>query len=97
MKNVEKIKNILHSNFPKLKENFGISRILLFGSYVNGNQKVGSDIDILVEFDRELSLLGVVEVEQHISELLHIKVDLIPIDDLREEIRDSVLREAVTV
>ena len=61
MKNVEKIKAILHSNFPKLKEIFGISRILLFGSYVNGNQKADSDIDILVEFDRELSLLAVVE------------------------------------
>ena len=50
-----------------------------------------------MEFDRELSLLGVIEAEQYISELLHMKVDLIPIDDLREEIRDSVLREAVNV
>jgi len=97
MKKIEEIRNILHNHFPALKEKFGITKLLIFGSFIRGKQQTGSDVDILVELERETSLLGLVEVEQYLSDLLEEKVDLIPVEDLRDEIRESVMEEAITV
>lgn len=97
MKKIEEIRNILHNHFPVLKKKFGITKLLIFGSIISGKQQAGSDVDILVELERETSLLGIVEVEQYLSDLLEESVDLIPVEDLRDEIRESVMDEAITV
>ena len=44
------LKRILIEHKNELKEDYGISEIGLFGSYVAGKQKESSDVDILVEF-----------------------------------------------
>lgn len=95
MKTVEEIKEILQKHKTELREIFKIEEIGLFGSYVRGEQKQKSDIDILVEFDEPVSLLGVVKVENYLSELLGINVDLVPKKDVRPELRDIILKEAV--
>lgn len=95
MKTVEEIKEILQKHKKELRDIFRIEEIGLFGSYVRGEQKQKSDIDILVEFDEPVSLLGVVKVENYLSELLGINVDLVPKKDVRPELRDIILKEAV--
>ena len=95
MKTVEEIKEILQKHKKELRDIFRIEEIGLFGSYVRGEQKQKSDIDILVEFDEPVSLLGVVKVENYLSELLGINVDLVPKKDVRPELRDIIFKEAV--
>ncbi|MEM3505692.1 MAG: nucleotidyltransferase domain-containing protein, partial [Archaeoglobaceae archaeon] len=51
MKNVEEIKKRLEELKPFLKEKFKVKFIGIFGSYVRGEEKKGSDLDILVEFE----------------------------------------------
>ncbi|MBU1121509.1 MAG: nucleotidyltransferase family protein [Candidatus Omnitrophota bacterium] len=52
-------------------------RIVLFGSYVRGEAKKGSDIDLIVKFSKRKSLLEVVRIERELSETIGIKVDLL--------------------
>jgi tRNA nucleotidyltransferase (CCA-adding enzyme) len=53
MRTIEEIRRIIRSTMGALKERYGIHSPELFGSYVRGEQRKGSDIDILVAFDQE--------------------------------------------
>ena len=50
----------------------------VFGSYVRHEQRPDSDLDLLIELDRhpKISLIGLVELEDYLSQLLGVKVDL---------------------
>ncbi len=52
-------------------------------------------LDVLVEFDEPVSLLWLVKVENYLSELLGVKVDLVPKKDVRPELKERILKEAV--
>lgn len=69
----------------------------IFGSYVRGEQKRKSDLDLLVEFSDPPSLFKFVELEDFLSQKLGIKVDLVMKDALKPRIKDSILNEAVYV
>jgi predicted nucleotidyltransferase len=57
-------------------EKEGATKVAVFGSYVRGEEKPESDIDILVEFSENKSLLTLVRIERELSEFLGVKVDL---------------------
>lgn len=69
--------------------------IAIFGSYVRGVQNEESDLDILVEFSGPVSLLHIVSLENHLTDILDVQVDVIPRKSIREELRSTILREAV--
>jgi predicted nucleotidyltransferase len=69
----------------------------LFGSFVREEQDANSDIDLLVEFNEEADLFDLVGLALFLEEKLQRKVDVVPKSALRTEIRDSVLREVVTL
>lgn len=81
----------------ELKENFKVKTIGLFGSYVRGEQKNNSDLDILVDFYEPISLFRFIELEDFLSQWLGVKVDLVMRDTLKPRIKDSILNEAVYV
>ena len=97
MKKVEDMKRILKEHKNELKEDYGISEIGLFGSYVAGNQKESSDIDVLVEFYKTTDLLSFVHLKNHLSDLLEANVDLVMKRALKSEIGERVLREVVYI
>ncbi len=82
---------------PRLEERFGVSRLDVFGSYVHGTARKGSDLDLLVEFDRPIDLLDLVATENFISDELGVRVDLVMRSSLKPRIRDRVLAEAMPV
>ena len=59
-----------------LKE-YGATNVSVFGSYANNEETENSDIDLIVEFQNQLSLLKYVEIEQKLSDYLGIKVDML--------------------
>ncbi len=67
----------------------------IFGSYARGEESNKSDLDVLVEFEKEANLLHLVGLSLFLEEKLHLPVDIVPYDSVREEIRDYVLKEAV--
>ena len=69
----------------------------IFGSYVREEQRKSSDLDVLVEFDKGANLLDLVGLGLFLEEKLHMKVDVVSESDLREEIKDIILKEKVAV
>ncbi|MEK6564622.1 MAG: nucleotidyltransferase family protein [Candidatus Omnitrophota bacterium] len=94
---LKKIKEILNEHKNELKERHEISEIGIFGSYVRGEQKKNSDIDILVEFGRPVDFFEYLELEEYLSKLLKVNVDLVMKKALRPIIGKHILREAVYV
>lgn len=95
MKNLKDIKRILELHKEEFRIKYGVKRIGIFGSYIRGEQRKGSDIDILVEFERPVSLLKVVSLENYLNDLLEMRVDVVPMEDVRTELQDEIFREAV--
>ncbi len=78
MKTLEEIKQILETQKNYVAAEYGVTIVGVFGSYVRGEQQRDSDVDILIELDRppRISLIGLVELEHYLSDVLGIKVDL---------------------
>ena len=92
---VENLKSQIEALKPVLRERFKVETIGIFGSYVRGEQKRKSDLDVLVEFSDPPSLFEFVELEDFLSQKLGVKVDLVMRDALKPRIKDSILSEAV--
>lgn len=69
----------------------------MFGSVARGEDQPGSDLDLLVEFDDEATLLDEVGLRLALADLLQLDVDVIALDSLRGPMRERVLSEAVAI
>jgi predicted nucleotidyltransferase len=87
----------LRRNKRKLSNLYGIKSLGIFGSYVRGEQRRGSDLDVLISFYEAPSLLGFIRLERHLSEMLGIKVDLVIEDNLKPRIGERILSEVVRI
>lgn len=65
----------------------------VFGSVARGEETPGSDVDILIKFEKPKSLLDIVRLERELSGTLGRKVDLVTEASLSPYIRDAVLRD----
>jgi len=97
MRNLSEIIRLIRQHRDTLQERYGISVVGIFGSYIRGEEKEGSDIDLLAETLKPVSLLELVGAEIYLSDTLGLKVDLILKRSLREELKETILREAVPV
>ena len=73
----------------------GARNVRVFGSVARGESRPDSDVDLLVEFDANRSLLDHVALVQDLEELLGMKVQVTTEDALHWFIRDRVLEQAV--
>jgi len=71
----------------------------VFGSYVRHKQRPDSDLDLLIELDRppKISLIGLVELEDYLSQVLGVKVDLAIKTNLKKRIGQRILQEVIPV
>lgn len=97
MKTLEEIKKVLASHRQVLKDKYKVKNIGIFGSYVRGEHRAKSDLDVLVEYENPVSLLQIVALENHLTALLGVKVDLVPRRNIRKELKESILKETVLV
>jgi predicted nucleotidyltransferase len=87
-----KLKEIKNEIVPILKKH-DVKKAAFFGSVVRGEATDKSDIDILIEFDGEKSLLDLVELKLEIEDNLGIKVDISTYNSLLPAIRDKVFKQ----
>ncbi|AKB78731.1 nucleotidyltransferase [Methanosarcina horonobensis HB-1 = JCM 15518] len=90
---IKKLQEIL----PELKKKYPIKYMGVFGSYVRGEQSPSSDLDILVEFNGSITLLGYARLENELSDELGVKVDLVSKTALKPRIGRRVLSEVVEI
>ena len=91
-------RSILRIHLPVLRRQYGVRSLGIFGSYVRGDQRSESDLDLLVELDeRPLTLLQFIALENYLSDLLGVKVDLVEKEALKPAIGDHILKEVVPI
>lgn len=97
MKTRAEIEQILRAQKPYLAETYGIKEIGLFGSYVRGQQRPDSDVDILIELERppKVGLIGLIELQARLGDLLGAPADLVIKSNLRKRIGQRILAEVV--
>ncbi len=92
------IMDVLREQMPELRRRYGVRYLGVFGSWVRSEQTGASDLDLLVDFDeRPLSLLDFIGLENHLGDLLGIKVDLVERNALKPSIGRYILEEARVV
>ncbi len=94
---IEGFQHRLHEEIPFLAARYQVASLSLFGSYLRGTQRPDSDLDVLVSFSVVPSLLRFIELENYLSDLLGVKVDLVLREALKPNIGERVLHEVVPV
>lgn len=86
MPDINEIKKIV----VPIAYSYGVKRVYLFGSYAKGTANEKSDVDLLVEKGKSMSLLKLSGMRQMVQEALNLSVDLVTTagieDDFRKEI-----------
>lgn len=88
---------ILHQQLPLLAERYKVASLGVFGSYARREQRRDSDLDLLVTFHDPPSLLKFIELENYLSDVLGVKVDLVVRSALKPRIGERILAEVVMV
>ena len=91
------IRAVIRQHQDILADRYGVKVVGLFGSFARAQQMRDSDVDLLAEILRPVSLFELIGAEIYLSEILGAKVDLVPVRDVREGLRETILQEAVAI
>ena len=72
---------------------YGVSRLGLFGSYVKNQQRKKSDVDILVQFNRDIDLFDFIDLREYLENQLNTRVDLVMESALKPNLGKRILAE----
>lgn len=78
-------------------QRYGVKRVGLFGSCVRGEMREDSDIDILVEIEKDISLLDFVGIKLEVEDALGKKIDLVEYSTIKPLLKERILSEQVTI
>ncbi|MFH1028320.1 MAG: nucleotidyltransferase family protein [Pseudomonadota bacterium] len=96
---VAMMRRSLSEQLPELQSRYGVKSLGIFGSYVHGQQHKRSDIDLLVEFDDQVTvtLVSFVALERELGKLLGRRVDLVERNALKPVIGRRILEEVISI
>ena len=97
MQNLKSIIGSLKTLEPYIRKNFKAEIRGVFGSYARGEQKKGSDIDILVHFLDGATFLDLVNLGDFLEGKLKRKVDIVSDRAVRNELKEGILQGVVEV
>ena len=83
----EHIKNITQKYNPKM--------VGIFGSYARNESTSKSDLDILIDFNTKINLIEIIGLEQQLSEILGIKVDLITNKSVTKNLKPFIEKDLI--
>ncbi len=87
----------LKAEIPTLRQTYGIRSLAVFGSMARGDDREGSDVDILVTFDGKPDFDRFMGLKLDLEDMLGRPVDLGTPDTLRPEMRAEVERDLIHV
>ena len=91
---IEEIKKILGKNNDYLKRTFSVKELGVFGSYVQGKQKIKSDIDVLVMFEKgHKDFFNYMRLKYCMEGILGKKVDLVMKEAIKPRLKQKILKE----
>jgi len=87
----------IREHMPELRDTYKVARIGVFGSYARGSATESSDVDVAVEFSERVDLFHFIGLQEYLSEILEIKVDLVTFKGLKPLVKERVLKEVLYV
>ncbi len=96
-RDVAELRDMLRQHLPLLEQCYGVAWPGLFGSYVRREAGPASDLDVLVRFRRTPGLIRFVELENCLSDLPGLRVDLVMAEPLKPNVARCVLAEVEPV
>jgi predicted nucleotidyltransferase len=97
VKSVEEVKTILKEHKAEVMQKYRVREIGIFGSFVRGEQKRRSDVDILVDYKGVPDLFEFINLERYLQRLLRKKVDLVRKPAIRKELKGKILKEVIYI
>ena len=97
MKSLDEIKEIIDVHKDELRKEYGLKEIGVFGSYVRGAQRADSDLDILIEFEKPVGFVKFLRLENRLSDLLGVRVEMVTKKALKPFIGKRILQEVIYV
>jgi|ETN01SMinimDraft_1059929.scaffolds.fasta_scaffold376621_1 hypothetical protein len=88
---------VLREHLPELGERYGVESLGIFGPYVHGEQSKGSHLDLLVDFNRSIGLFDFVGLQEEISKILGVKVDIVREQGLELQVGEQIFAEVVRI
>lgn len=88
---IDYIKNIVEN----VARQYGVKKVFLFGSYAKNNATTNSDIDLLIEKGKPMSLLDLSGMRMQFEDRLKIPVDLVTTDGIKGELSEDILKTEV--
>lgn len=76
-------------------EEYGIKRVILFGSYARGNATADSDVDLLIELEKPIGLFRRAAMLDSFEQALGKRVDCVNVDSVSLEFRYGTLEDEV--
>lgn len=89
----EKIREKIFEQLPLLKAKYHVKKIGIFGSFARDEQKKGSDLDVLVEFETPVGFFEFIRLENFLSRTLRKKVDLVSKKAIKPAIKKEIIKE----
>jgi hypothetical protein len=80
-----------------IAKKYGASNVRVFGSLARGESHAASDIDFLVDIEKDRSYLDLGGLLTELQDLLGVSVDIVTPESLHWYLRDQILREAKTI
>ena len=97
MNDLKGIKEILKKHKEKILREYKVKEIGIFGSFVRGEQKRRSDIDILVDYSELPDIFLLIDLEDYLRKILKKKVDLVRKGAIRPELKEIISKEVVYI
>jgi predicted nucleotidyltransferase len=93
----KEILSLLKSLKAEIRQRYKAEVRGIFGSYIRGEQRPESDIDVLVEFDEGANLLDLTGLSIFLEEKLNCRVDVVPESAIRSELKEGIIKEAAYI
>lgn len=97
MRSLDDVLSRLRALQPDLRRRYPIRSMGVFGSYVRGEQREDSDVDVLVELGEGMDLIAYAGLQLELSDALGIPVDLVEREALKPRLASRVLSELVSL
>ena len=87
---------LLRQHEPLIKKQFGVAKIGIFGSFVRGEERPESDVDVLITFRKgEKTFDNYMKCKFYLEDLFERKVDLVMKGTIKKRLKPYILREVV--
>lgn len=85
------------NTIKKVVSKFNPKLVGIFGSYSRNEQQRDSDLDILVDFNDSVNLIELIGLEQELTELLGIKVDLVTLKSVNPSLNEYIQQDLIRI